>query len=347
MAREEIRERLLLIFPEATQKRSDVTNLIAASTVFVALYIGATENGEALLQPKAIYRMTGEQAAKTDTQSRVEYIAAIRSPRGEIKGKRWYQDNTRESIRDDTIREGLVQLGAIAQKAGVAVTANKPRYVLTSDFAALFSPDLKDQALEAAVEAWRAKALSPSALARLALARHGATASSEEVLITFPNGETRRMKRGPSTPITKAVIETFAPRFLGAPAIIAVSDSGNKVVELDHTRAKAAGLNIQANQDLPDIILVDLAPTAPLLVFVEVVATDGPVSERRKQVLQDIIAKAGFAQSQVAFVTAYADRDKAAFRKTVSSLAWGSYAWFASEPDGIIELTTTRKTLTN
>jgi hypothetical protein len=40
----------------------------------------------------------------------------------------------------------------------------------------------------------------------------------------------------------------------------------------------------------------------------------------------------------VAFVTAYLDRDSPGFKKTVSALAWGSFAWFASEPDQIVIL---------
>jgi len=40
----------------------------------------------------------------------------------------------------------------------------------------------------------------------------------------------------------------------------------------------------------------------------------------------------------VAFVTAYLDRGKQAFKKTVPQLAWNSFAWFASEPDHIVVL---------
>lgn len=38
----------------------------------------------------------------------------------------------------------------------------------------------------------------------------------------------------------------------------------------------------------------------------------------------------------VAFVTARFDRGPPTFRRTVSSLAWGSYAWFASEPESLV-----------
>lgn len=343
--RNEVRRRLLEIFPEGTPNRTDVTSPIAAATVFVALYIGAVENGEALLSPKPVYRMTEEQSALTDDASRREYARIMRKPGGAIEGRRWYADNTRESIRDNTLREGLVVLGAVIHRADVVVTANKPRYALSSSFAALFDPDLTGEALETAIGAWRASTQTAGALARIALTRQGATTSADWVLITFPSGETRKLRPGPSAFITKMVIEAFAPRFLRDPTVIAVSDSGEKVFELDHSRAKAIGLNIRADQNLPDIILVDLAPAEPLLVFIEVVATDGPVSERRKAALEALVLEAGFPLEHVAFVTAYKDRSSQAFRRNVSSLAWGSYAWFASEPERLIEMAASRTSI--
>ncbi len=116
-------------------------------------------------------------------------------------------------------------------------------------------------------------------------------------MVTFPNGETRRMKPGPSSVITKAVIEDFAPRFLQRPAVVFVSESGNKVVARDDELARSIGLQIRADKDLPDTILVDLGPEHPLLVFVEAVATDGPINERRKLALQKLAKDAGFLLS--------------------------------------------------
>ena len=55
------------------------------------------------------------------------------------------------------------------------------------------------------------------------------------------------------------------------------------------------------------LILVDLGPAEPLLIFVEVVA-------------------------------AYANRDDGAFKGSVSEPAWRSFAWFVSEPDHIMVL---------
>ena len=337
LSREQVRARLLEIFPAGSASRANVTNLIAASTVFTALYIGAVEGADAWLGPKHVYRMTEEQAAKVDADSRAAYVAAIRNPRAVVPGTRWYADNTREGIRDDTLREGLVAIGAVIERAGVPTTSSKPRYALTGAFAALFDPTLDTAAFSDIAAAWQAKALNVGALARLAIVRRGAgSVSADQVLVTFPNGETRRMKPGPSSEITKAVIEVFASTFLGEAAVVFLSESGNKVVSRDDELARSIGLTIQADKNLPDVILVDLQPSHPLLVFVEVVATDGPVSERRKEALLSLVAEAGFAGEHVAFVTAYLDRSAGPFKKTVDSLAWGSYAWFAAEPDRLI-----------
>ena len=179
--------------------------------------------------------------------------------------------------------------------------------------------------------------MSKGALTRLTLRRHGG-ADTGGVLVTFPNGETRRLAPGPSSAIARGVVESFAPAFLREPFVLWLSESGNKVVARDDALAAKIGLAIQADRDLPDLILVDLGQQDPLLLFVEIVATDGPITERRKQTLIRIAAAGGFDASRMAFLSAFADRDAPGYRKTYRNLAWGSFAWFASEPDKLLIL---------
>ncbi len=146
------------------------------------------------------------------------------------------------------------------------------------------------------------------------------------------------MAPGPSSIITKATIEVFAGRFLDKPAVLWLSESGNKVVTRDDELATAIGLKIEVSKNLPDLILVDLGPTEPLIVFVEAVATDGAITPRRQEALYALTDEAGFKRTQIAFLTSYQDRESAGFRKTMSGLAWGSFAWFVSEPNQIIIL---------
>lgn len=345
LTREQVHERLQEVFPEGAPNRAYLTRMLAASTVFVALYVDAVEGSGTYLGPKHVYRMTDEQAARAEDASRAAYASGVLRTGSQVEGRRWYQDNTREPIRDETLREGLVAIGAVIERTDLATTSSKPRYALKASFAALFDPALTGEALQARITAWQAEALNKGALARLAIVRRGAGVSADQVLVTFPNGETRRMKPGPSSEITKAVVEVFAPAFLTDPAVVFLSESGNKVVARDDELARSIGLAIQADKNLPDTILVDLGPVHPLLVFVEVVATDGPISQRRKEALEDLVAEAGFPAEHVAFVTAYLDRSAGPFKKTVDSLAWGSYAWFAAEPERLVVFSEARETL--
>lgn len=335
---DEIHRRLPTIFPEGSPSRERCVWEIAAKTIFVMLYAGAVEGAERWIRPDQVTRMTDAQASLTDDADRIQWSQDSMKPsKADVPG-RWYAVNTRESIRDDTIRYALIQNGAVIERPGLATTSPAGRYALQNDFAELFVPGLSAEALEARILAWQNKHLNAGALARIAIVRRGAAAGGDHQLVTFPNGETRRMSAGPSSDISKAVVEVFAPTFLAKPGVITLSESGNKVVARDDELAKAIGLTIPADRSLPDIVLVDLGPVHPLLVFVEVVHTDGPVNEARKTALLQIAQGAGFASQDVAFVTAYLDRAAASFRKTVSGLAWGTYAWFASEPDNLIVL---------
>lgn len=341
VTRDLVAERLPLIFPEGTPNRTYCVRELAASTIFAMLYIGAVEGTGRYLAPAHVYRMTVEQASQSDTEDRLAYAKAIVAKRP-IPGTRWYADNTREPIRDETLREGLVEIGAVLRREDLPTTSGAPRYALNADFAGLFDPQLQDAKLETAIGTFQKAHLSKGALARVSILRAGAAAGAAGVLVRFPNNETRNLAPGPSSVIAQAVVEVFAPAFLANPAVLWLSESGNKVVARDDKLAAAIGLKIEADKNLPDLILVDLAPAEPLIVFVEVVATDGAITARRQSALLDLTDAAGFDRDKVAFLTAYQDRESAGFRKTVSGLAWGSFAWFVSEPEQIMILRDSR-----
>lgn len=156
----------------------------------------------------------------------------------------------------------------------------------------------------------------------------------QAVRTRFPNGEVHLLSPGQSSVICKAVLEEFAPRYLHTPGLVWLSDRGKKVVDL----TDALGMGIESGKNLPGIILVDTGSPELLVVFVEVVATNGAINSLRKQALMEIATKAGFKSNQVTFLTAFADRSTPAFRKASSELAWGSFAWFASEPAHVVVL---------
>ncbi len=345
VTRELIHERLPLIFPEGTPNRTYLIREMAASTIFTMLYIGAIDGNNTFVGPVHVYRMTTEQSVLSDDVDRKQYGIQALTKGYHPEGKRWYADNTREPIRDETLREGLIPVGAVITRAGLPTTSSKPRYALQNDFANLFNPSIAEEELELEIKSWQNTNLSASARARLSLASRTGNVIEGRVLVTFPNGEARNLSAGPSSEISKAVVEVFAKKFLKEPAVLWLSTSDAKVTFVDDAIAKTIGLEIESDKNLPDLILADLGTLDPLLVFIEVVASDGPISERRKEALYELSDKAGFRRQNIAFVTAYRDRQVQPFRKTVPALAWGSFAWFMSEPNNLIFLSDSARKL--
>lgn len=336
-----IEERLPLIFPEGTKNRQNHINITAAKTIFVLLYLGAVEGANFWLRPDQVTRMTDAQANLCDDASRLAWrvssMAAIPKDRP-IQG-RWYDVNSREGIRDDCLRYALCETGAVVIRPGLATTSSAGRYALEKDFSALFDPDLSDTDFEITVYNWALKHLSSSALMRKQLVQRAASKDLHGIPVTFPNNEIRMLAPGPSSNITKAVIESFSKNFLISPAVIWVSESANKEDRRDKELANSIGLNIEADKHLPDVILADIGPDEPLIIFIEVVASDGPINDTKKEGLMDLIKKSTrLKESQAVFVTAYIDREDKAFKKTFANLAWQSFAWCMSEPDKIIGL---------
>lgn len=335
----EIRRRLELVFPEGVPQRRYCTRELAAKTVFAMLYVGAVVGDDRWLAPKQVCRMSDAQAALKTDDARGRYVRHSMKPGFRPKGRAWYADNTREPIRDETLRGGLVALGAVAVRQKGPTTSSRGRYALQREFASLFEPRLRGKAFKVAATRWQQRNLNRQALARVRLLRSAAARSHDKIEVRLPNGETRLMEPGPSSLLTKALLEEFAPRFLEEPATISVSESAHKLLARDDELAKAVGIRIDVSRTLPDAILADLAGDKPLLVFAEVVATDGAITEARKVDLAVLAEEAGFQQKNIAYVTAFPDRESAAAKRAYAHLAWGSFAWYASEPEHVVLLT--------
>lgn len=345
-----IRRRLPFIFPEGTQNRKDAINENAAAAAFVMLYVGAVEGANRWVRPDQITRMTSDQASKRGTADRSSWSTeSMRRLRpGEQITNRWYAHGTREGIRDDTIRNAWLPSRAVVKRQGLPTTSDRPTWALEAAFADLLTWGIPDTGEPEGIETmerspeylrmlgrWQERHLSREARTRVELLRR-LVAPVDAVSVDIPNRGPRHLAAGMSSRISKAVIEEFAPRFLTRPGVIWLSESSNQTPLADSDLASAVGLNIQDSGILPDVILVDLEPEKPLLVFCEVVATDGPMSESRKLAILDLVRSAGYDSTNIALLTAFIDRDTPAYKKAAPVLASGSFVWVASEPDKLI-----------
>ena len=335
---EEVQRRLNQLFPQSFPDRALLVGKMAARVVFVFLYGGFLESSNRQLRPSTIYLFTAEQARRTTLAAREAWLGNAFRPGFRPDGKRWYADNSRESIRDDLIRNRLVSMGLVGRKAGVPTTSSAPVYFLRATFAALFDPALDGLALQDSIETWRKAHLSSTTLKRMALKAQGALARQGDVLIELPDGARMRLSAGPSTPILKALIEDYAPRWLQRPAVLWISASDRKTQPQFVEMAATVGLRFETAKLLPDLILADLDDPASF-VFCEVVATDGPVDEARKAAFLELTRGCGIADASVRFVTAYLDREAPQLRKTFHRVAVGSELWFSNEPELVVRLT--------
>lgn len=337
-----ISERLPSIFPEGAEHRGYCIRDMAAKTIYVMFYVGAIEGLDRWLRPSQVTDMSNAQSVILNDISRELWTNQSLSNNKPREAVTWYKSNSREPIRDETIRIGLIPCKAVIERDGLPTTSSKPKYALSEKFAALFDDSLSNEDFINLVNDWQKAHLSKSAMARLHLMKHITSATVHEVEVKFPNGEMRKLSAGPSSIIAKAVIEVFATKFLKQPAVLWLSESGNKVVAKDDQLAKSLGLVIDPKKALPDIILIDMGVkedgSEMLVVFIEVVATDGPINRARKVTLKSLATEAGFEEKNLAFLTAYLDRSSSIFKKNVADLAWGSNVWFVSEPDNVIQL---------
>jgi BsuBI/PstI restriction endonuclease domain/BsuBI/PstI restriction endonuclease HTH domain len=335
----EISARLNQIFPVSYPDRTMVVGEMATRMVFVALYGGFIEGSTKLFRPSTITRFSLEQAALTDDQARIAWIETCHSPRKERiqSGTPWYADNTRESIRDDLIRSKAIPLGMVIKVGEKPVTSPAPIYQLGSDFAALFSPSLLGGQLEASIESWRSTHIDPGALARMRLLQQGATVRQGEVRIVLPvNGKVLRLSPGDASVITKDVCEVLTPKVFERPIVVHVSTSDQKVAPELMGEIEALQLKIDVSGELPDVVVVDVGSQFSL-AFIEVVHSDGPITELRRDALLRMAEKAGIDSKRVRLISAFEDRNSQAFKRRVSELALGTWVWFRSEPDLIMK----------
>ncbi|MCK9377007.1 MAG: hypothetical protein M0P73_12735 [Syntrophobacterales bacterium] len=336
---EEVSRRLKLIFQETFPDRSILVGTMAARVIYVFLYGGFIEGQGRFLRPSHIYFFTEDQAGKTTNVDRKLWLLMATRPGYRPEGKRWYADNSRETIRDDLIRNQLLRLGISQKLPGYPPTSSLPIHYLSSDFAALFDPELNDAGLSAEANKWQSRHLNQAILQRMALRAQGIQARGGDVLIEMPDGARIRISPGPSSEIIKGLIEDFTSRHMENPAVLWLSASDKKSYPQFVELAASVGLRFNLNAELPDLILADLGENVRFL-FCEVVATDGAVTEARKQALLGLVRQSNIPPDAVQFLSAFEDREASAFRKNFSQLAMDSLIWFRTEPDLLVILST-------
>jgi hypothetical protein len=343
--REAYQQRLELILPSAITGVTYTANPAAAAIAFTTMYVGAIGHAHPI-RPTTVTWMSDAIAAHRADEERKAYYTAAISKAGERavkdlcaaagydRGESWYANNSREPVRDESLN-ALKENGAILVLTDVPTTSSRPRWSLEPGFAALFDPELTGEQLEAAITQWQSAHLTPTGRRRAALLSDPSR-SAGSITVHLPGGGTRTLHPGISSVILKGVVEQFAVTRLQLPNVLFISQPGEKVNLLDGQGLSDMGLHVDQAVLLPDCIIADLAEDKDEIWFIEIVATDGPITEKRRQDLLEWATSHNHPAERCRFLTAFESRTASAAKKALPQVARGSHAWFADEPDGLL-----------
>ena len=342
---EEVQRRLEHVFPREAFD-TVLSNPLAAAAVTTMLYVNAVVPAEGPLpddvtwaRPSMCLWMSDDVYARTDPSTRFAWAAAA------LRGKRqveqlqatWgmsfrprYADNTRETLRDETL-PAWAKYGAVRVRPGVKTTSSRGRWALTDTFAALFDPGCDSEALGARIDAWRERHMSPGARLKV-LTAHRRDQRAHATAVRLPDGVVRQLEPGDASRILKGVVEQWVPLRLRDPVVVMISEPGEKLYVGDAALIERLGLAIDIGTLLPDAVIVDIGMAPPQFWIIEVVATDGPVDEDRKNALLHWAQAQGIPASSCQFLTAFLSRNAGPARRRLKDLASGTFAWYADEP---------------
>lgn len=334
-----VRDRLALIFDESFPDRSILVGEMAARMAYVALYGAFIEGENRYFRPSTVIRFGHPQAEKQSNEDRLLWIATCHTP-GYKAVDQWYADNTREPLRDDLIRNRAIPVGMIVKREGVPTTSPAPIYCLAKSFAELFDPLLDEKSLREVIACWQEQNLDPMILKRMRLLRRTGPKEGQITVKLPTTGTTLRLSPGEASIITRDVCQELLKQIMIQPVVVHVSTSERKSFQELSGEAGDIDLHLSSSAELPDVVAADTGHKDGLrLVFIEVVHSDGPITELRKQILLKIAADAGIPEKHVRMVTAFEDRNASPFKKRISEIARGSDVWFRSEPELIMSLT--------
>ncbi len=235
-----------------------------------------------------------------------------------------YAENTRETIRDESIKP-LVAAGILLHNPDQpdrAVNSPKNCYQVEACALELFR--------KYGTPLWEGLLLAylrdrPTLSEKYALGRQ-----IQKIPLRIHLGQEIRLSAGEHSKLIRAIIEEFAPRFVPEGDLIYVGDTGAKWGYFDRSLLESLGVEVHHHGKMPDVVIYYRKKN--WLVLAEAVTSSGPVDGRRHA---ELLALFGSSSAGLVFVTAFPDRGEI-MRRFVSVVAWETEVWCASDPTHLI-----------
>jgi hypothetical protein len=235
-----------------------------------------------------------------------------------------YAENTRETIRRQAIHQ-FVQAGILRRNPDAPELAtNSPltHYALGDEvltvLRAFGTPEFAT-----ATSVFLAQ--SGGGLAE----RHASARDGARVAVTLPDGREFNISPGIHNQLQSKVISDFLPHFSRGAQILYFGDTDNKHLVLETDELRRLGVPITKHDKLPDIVAFEAE--RQWLFLIEAVTSHGPVSAKRHEELENVMARAAVGR---VYVSAFLDFRQ--FKRHAGSIAWDTEVWVAETPTHLL-----------
>lgn len=233
-----------------------------------------------------------------------------------------YAENTRETIRDESIKP-MVAAGILIKNPDAPYRAvNSPATVYKVD------PDTLNLLRTFGGVQW-GSALTDYLRNQTTLVERYARAKVAQQLNISDGEREITLSPGDHSGLIKKIIDEFRPRFAPNSAILYVGDTGAKWSVFERDELAKLGIEVAKHGQMPDVLLFDFAKN--WLFLIESVTSNGPIDGRR---YEELLSLFGAGKAELVFITAFPDRK--IMRKYLNVLAWETEVWIAEAPDHLI-----------
>jgi hypothetical protein len=223
-----------------------------------------------------------------------------------------YAPNTRETIRRQTMHQFVDAGLAVYNPDNPARPVNSPAAVYQIEVSAL------DLLRSFGKRAWQGNLTAYLSIRLTLAARYAQEREQNLVHVKIAMDRALKLSPGEHSLLIRAIIESFAPRFVPGAVLIYAGDTGEKWGYFEPTILNALG-----------VVLLD--PIRNWLILAESVTSHGPVDGKRHSELAKL-----FAGSSVGLVYVTAFPNRSTMSRYLGEIAWETEVWVADAPSHLI-----------
>ena len=234
-----------------------------------------------------------------------------------------YAPNTRETIRRQTMHQ-FVDAGLVVYNPD-----NPSRPVNSPAAVYQIEPSTLDLVRSFGTASWR-KNLEEYLEKRLTLAARYANERAQNLVpVQISQGKEIKLSPGEHSELIRAIIESFAARFVPGAILLYAGDTGGKCGYFQQSSLAELGVEVEAHGKMPDVVLH--YPARNWLVLVESVTSHGPVDGKRHMELARLFSS---SKAGLVYVTAFPSRS--VMSRYLGEIAWETEVWVADAPSHLI-----------